>query len=249
MGLITESSLRKMLKEKEPNDLKQFQVLKGVIVTPSAKAYLNDQNIELKYVDNISSTKEDAKEEKKYLPKYKMLSGGYLEEKPEHMTQLYGNTLVPKGHKRIFFRGKLDSLESKILEAQVLCVKNNCEKLAKDLEDILTFVRNLVRCEVLEEQVKEIQLLGMNEKEIREISHNPKKYFDIDYFMPNYKQGEIVIALNSLRSTVREVEISAYNAFSKESGEVEREDIMRALNRMSSLFWILMFKYLKRAYK
>lgn len=249
MSVITESSLRKMLREKGDKNLKEFEVLKGVIVTPSAITYLSEQKITLKYVDEVTIKREETKEEKKYLPKYKLLAGGYLEEKPEHMTSLYGNILVFKGHKRILFRGKLDSLESKILEVQVLCAKNNCEKLSKDLEQILSFTRNLVRCEVLDEQVKEINLLGMNENELREISHNPKKYFTMDHFMPNYKQGEIVIAVNSLRSLTREVEITAYNAFSKENGEVEREDIIKALNRLSSLFYILMFRYLKGVYK
>ena len=38
--------------------------------------------------------------------RYRLLSGGYAEEKPEHMTHLNGEVLVPKTHARIRFRGK-----------------------------------------------------------------------------------------------------------------------------------------------
>ena len=40
-------------------------------------------------------------------------------EKPEHMTHLVGNVLVVKNHPRILFRGKLDSLQSLFVLAQV----------------------------------------------------------------------------------------------------------------------------------
>ena len=36
-------------------------------------------------------------------------------EKPEHMTQLFGNKLVCKDHPRILFRGKLDALQADVV--------------------------------------------------------------------------------------------------------------------------------------
>lgn len=100
------------------------------------------------------------------------------------MTHLYGNMLVFKDHPRILFRGKLDSLETKILEAQISCFKLNMTKLVDDLEEILQFVRKIVRCEVLNESIEEFHLLGMTPKELREQSHFPKKYFDWNIFNP-----------------------------------------------------------------
>ena len=41
-----------------------------------------------------------------------------MEEKPEEMTHLRGNRLVPKTHPRIRFRGQLDSLMAQVLELQ-----------------------------------------------------------------------------------------------------------------------------------
>jgi len=251
MSLLTESELRRQLKN---TDIKEFEVVKGVIITPSAKQYLHDKNIKLVIVDTLGVNKQcDSKIEKedegKIFPKYKCLQGGYLEEKPEHLTQLYGNKLVPKDHPRIEFRGRVDSLQSKILETQVLALKLKNEGVAKDLEEILTFVRNILRAEVLEENLPEFSLLGMSENDLREMSHNPKKYFNMDHFMPSYKMGEIVVALNSIRSNTREVEIYGFKAFKNIDGEITRNDIMRYLNRLSSCLYIMMFKFQSGKYK
>ncbi len=251
MSLLTESELRKELRN---TDIKEYEVEKGVIITPSAKQYLQDKNIKLIIVDVLGSKKQekpliDRGEEGKIFPRYICEKGGYVEEKPEHMTQLYGNKLVPKDHRRIEFRGKLDSLQSKILEVQVIAIKLKNEPLAKELEEILCFVRNILRAEVLEEKLPEFWLIGMSEDDLREVSHNPKKHFNMDHFIPSYKMGEIVIALNSIRSNIREVEVCGFKAFKDIDGEITRNDIIRYLNRLSSCLYIMMFKFLSGKYK
>ena len=85
--------------------------------------------------------------------------------------------------------------------------------------------------------------------ELREHSHHPSKYYGIRHFLPNYKQGEMVAYLNKLRTLTRETELIAYKAFKDEYGQVSREDIIKSFNRLSSLFWIMMFKYLAGKYK
>ncbi|CAM3792031.1 cobalamin adenosyltransferase [Mesobacillus zeae] len=258
MGLITENELRKLLKDQDLSTLKEYKVEKGTIITPSAQTFLTDRHIKLSIIDKskddqqsknekskTSSKADEKNQSQKPEPvqpfKYRLLNGGYTNQKPEQMTALYGNVLVNKDHNRIIFRGKLDSFESKILESQIK-IAPVYQGLADDLQEVLDFVRNLVRCEVLNSPVKEIKLLGMSEQEIREMSHHPKKFFGEGHFFPDYRLGEPVILLNSLRSMVREAEIAAYQAFKKENGEAEREDIIQALNRLSSLFWVLMFK-------
>lgn len=253
MAVITESELRRRLKGK---DFKDFKVLKGEIITPSAKSFLIENNIVLKYVDSLEESKEEAEVKKtvkkdfhlkgegqSVIYKYKTLFGAELTEKPEHMTQLYGDLLVFKDHKRIILRGKMDSLEGKILKTQVLCSKLGHNKLVKDLQEILDFIRKLVRCEVLDEPVGEFSLQNMTPIDLREKSHHPQKYFGIGHFFPDYSMGEVVVELNSCRTLVRESELTAYEAFKGQYGEVDREDIITALNRLSSLFWIMMFKY------
>lgn len=270
MALLTESEIRRRLNKEDLKTSKEIYVSKKDIVTPSAKSLLNEKKIALRYIEEMqdkvvsaeNTVKDTAKEEvetpkdtsnesnkktKDY--KYTTIFGAKLEEKPEHMTHLTGNLLVFKDHQRIVFRGKIDSLESKILETQILCQKNEMPKLVADLQEILDFVRNILRCEVIGERLEGFKLQGLDEAQLREHSHHPSKYFGINHFLPDYTMGEVVIALNNLRSLTRETELAAYKAFKGEYGDVEREDLIRALNRLSSLFWIMMFKVRTDAYK
>jgi ethanolamine utilization cobalamin adenosyltransferase len=83
----------------------------------------------------------------------------------------------------------------------------------------------------------------MDEEEIHDSSHHPRKYFGLPHFMPvSVGDGEAVLTLNALRAMVREVEILAYEAFKNESGPPDREDILKAVNRLSSALYVLMFK-------
>ncbi|MGL5085373.1 MAG: cobalamin adenosyltransferase [Clostridium sp.] len=252
MSVLTENELKKILKDKDLNALKEIEVNKRQIITPSAISFLNDHNISLKYVENIEGVNIQVKSEdikkieneiKNVKNKYVTIFGVGVNEKPEHMTHLYGNVLVFKDHKRIELRGKLDSVEAKILEAQIVCHKEKVKGLVEDLEEVIDFVRNLIRCEVLEEPLGNFLMLGMDEAELRDKSHHTTKHFGLGFELVSYTMGEIVVALNSVRTLVRETELVAYKAFKDEYGNVKREDVIRALNRLSSLFWIMIFKY------
>ena len=48
--------------------------------------------------------------------------------------------------------------------------------------------------------------------------------------------------MNKERTLVRQTELSAYAAFKDVDGNVTRGDIILALNRLSSLMWIMMIK-------
>lgn len=251
MSVLTEYQLRSKLKNA---DIKEYAITKDVIVTPSARQYLQDKNIKLVVVEDINNKSQSSNEKPeendgRILPRYICDQGGYVETKPEYMTQLFGNKLVFKDHKRIVLRGKLDSLQSKILEVQILAVKSNNKVIADELDEILAFLRNIMRAEVLNEKLEKFTLIGMNEDEIREISHHPKKYLNVDHILPNYKMGEMMIALNSIRSSIREVEICAFKAFKNSDGEIVREDIVRYLNRLSSCVYVMMCKLLSGKYK
>lgn len=169
--------------------------------------------------------------------------------KPEYMTHLRGNTLVYKDHPRIVFRGKLDSLEADIILVQVKAEKKHLHGLYQDLEEVIRTIRMLLRCEVAGEAVGSICLQGLNEEELREHSHHPSKYYGRRHFLPTAEHGEMVGELNRLRTRTREAELASYAAFKEESGDVSRADIQKVLNRLSSLFWIMMFKYLEGYYK
>ena len=47
-------------------------------------------------------------------------TNAFYYEKPEQMTQLFGNKLVCKDHPRILFRGKLDALQADVVLAQAM---------------------------------------------------------------------------------------------------------------------------------
>ena len=53
--------------------------------------------------------------------------------------------------------------------------------------------------------------------------------------------GEVGARLNCLRTQARECELYAMKAFSR-NGNTERPDIIQALNRLSSGFYILVLK-------
>ena len=58
--------------------------------------------------------------------------------------------------------------------------------------------------------------------------------------MPSAADGEAMARLNRARCAARDAELKAVAAFSDRDGNVTREDLLRALNRMSSMLYILM---------
>lgn len=250
MSVLTESILRNKLRN---SNIDEYEIERGVIVTPSARQYLQDKNIKLVYKDEKRKEEKSQNiqsEVKGFTPKYVHVNGGVFENKPEHMTQLNGNKLVAKDHKRIIFRGKIDTLQSKILEVQIQCRNLNEMKVLKELEEVLTYVRKILEAEVLEKEFDIKTLIGLNSDELRAYSHNPKKHLSTEHiFYPSIDMGPAVILLNALRAESREVEISAYKAFKNEETESTRPDISLALNRLSSCFYIMMCKYMAGKYK
>ncbi|WP_129599613.1 cobalamin adenosyltransferase [Anaerophilus nitritogenes] len=244
MRVLTEAALREIFKNKIPS---QYYVDQDIIITPSAKQYLKEKKVELIIGKKEEEIKKNVYEpleipDERIIPKYKSYEGGAFEKKPEHMTQLYKNILVSKDHPRIVLRGKLDSFQSQILELQVFAHQKKMDQMLNELNEILNFVRDILKAEVLEETLKEFNLLGLSPQELRDQSHQPKKYFGIDHIFPSYEMGEILIKLNTLRSSSREVEILAIKAFKREY-EVDRLDIIKALNRLSSVIYIMMCKF------
>ena len=72
-----------------------------------------------------------------------------------------------------------------------------------DLEEIIAFLRHLMRCEVTGEPVGEWKLQGLTEQELREHSHHPSQYYGMRHFLPTQKHGEITGYLNRLRTKSR----------------------------------------------
>lgn len=169
--------------------------------------------------------------------RYRLLSGGYAEEKPEHMTHLNGEVLVPKTHPRIRFRGKMDTLEAELTLCQL--VPGAPEGA---LGEILDLSRKILRCDVLEEPLRQDTLCGLTQEEQREHSHMPQDYYGQPHFMPQASDGPVIAGLNRARCFAREAELAAVEAFSDREGNLLREDIPKTLNRMSSMLYLLMIQ-------
>ena len=167
--------------------------------------------------------------------RWKLLGGGFCEEKSEHMTHLDGQTLVPKTHPRIAFRGAMDTLEAELL----LCQMHTGEKR---LQEVLTLARELLRCDVLGEPVAEKPLGGLTQHQLRERSHRPQDFYGQPHFMPSPADSAAVLHLNKVRCAVRSAELAAAAAFADRDGAPTRPDILRALNRMSSMIYLLMIE-------
>lgn len=203
-----------------------FYLGKGDQLTASARDYLTRERIAI-------LPAEQAKPEA-----FRLLSGGVIHEKPEHMTHLNAEVLVPKTHPRIRFRGLMDTLEAELM----LCQLNLQEPWRKQVGEVLQFARELVRCDVLEEPVKRQTLCGMSEAELRQRSHRPQEFYGQPHFMPEVSDGSAVLWLNRARCAARCAELGAAEAFADREGNPTRGDILQALNRMSSMLYLLMIQ-------
>ncbi|MCD7756040.1 MAG: ATP-binding protein [Firmicutes bacterium] len=222
--LYTQQAARDNIRNRDGKRV--FYLGKGDQLTAEARDYLTAQRVPI-------LPAEQAKPEA-----YRLLSGGTLTEKPEHMTHLSGDILVPKTHPRIAFRGAMDTLESEIILCQLACDPET----RKSLDEVLGFARRLLRCEVLDEPVPPQTLCGLTAQAIREHSHRPQDYYGQPHFMPKYTDGEAIARLNRCRCAAREAERQAAAAFRDREGNPTREDLLQAMNRLSSMLYILMIR-------
>lgn len=259
MRPITEDVLRYELRNTQPE---YYEVPAGSMLTPAAREYLQQRKIKVareggsrpaaapRADAEAPAPREDQVTPQQLKPKYEDYeTGAFYMEKPEHMTQLFGNQLVVKDHPRIFFRGKLDSLQSLVVLDQALIADGGSKKLVEDLGDVLRSLREIMRCDVLDEALSSTTVIGLTHAELREHSHNPMKYYKIRQMtLPDYSMGRDYALLNQLRTAIRETEVAAAGAF-REGKKYSRMDIIEELNRLSSALHIMMCKYLAGDYR
>lgn len=256
MKVITEMVLRNELKGECPP---VYYVPKDKLLSPAAKEYLNQLKIKVEFGDppavpapaassnNKASAISDTPAGAKYVDEQ---TGAFYVKKPEYMCQLFGNRLVYKNHPRIVFRGKLDSMSATVVMVQAeIAAAGGPQKLIDDLGDINKVLNNIMYCEVMEEEMSEVKIIGLTPDELRARSHNPQKYFNIkQMLLPNYTMGVDYTRLNVLRAKVRELELAALDCFI-DGKNVQQPEIIRTLNRLSSAFHIMMCMYLAGEYK
>ena len=254
---ITEDFLRLELRNAQPET---YYVPEGKILTPAAREYLQQRKIKIAKGAPPEAAPAEPAAPAAPAPaaapaaaptaKYRdHETGAFYMEKPEHMTQLFGNELVTKNHPRILFRGKLDSLQAMVVLDQALIAADGNQKLVDDLGSILDNLREMMRCDVLDETYCRQTIIGLTHQELRERSHNPQKFFGIkQMLLPDYTMGRDYALLNQLRAAIRETEVAAATAFLTGS-KCTRPDIMEELNRLSSALHIMMCMYLAGMYR
>lgn len=222
--LYSEENVRSCIRNREGKRV--FYLGKGDTLTPSARDWLQRQRIA---VLDAADAKPD---------EYCLENGAVFREKPEHYTHLRGNILIPKTHPVIAFRGAMDTLQAELLLAQVAAP----EPMRKDLGEILDLARIIVSKEVMEEPVDVQMLCGLTMDAQRRQSHFPQEYYAQPHFMPSYADGQALLQINRARCAARTAELAAAAAFTGNDGSCRREDILRSINRMSSMLYILMIR-------
>ena len=222
--LYTQEAVQANIRNKEGKRV--FYLGKGDNLTSGARDFLTRERIPI------------LPAEKARPQRFRLMGGGYLEEKPEHMTHLNADTLVSKLHPRIAFRGALDTLEAELILAQQAVNR----PFFDELEEILSLARNIMACDVLEKPLEPQTLCGLTEAEQRSRSHRPQDYYNQPHFMPSAADGPSIARLNRARCAAREAELRAVSAFSDRDGNLTRQDIPRAMNRLSSMLYILMIQ-------
>ena len=222
--LYTQEAVRANIRNRQGKRV--FYLGKNDQLTPGARDFLTSERIAI-------LPAEQARTER-----WRLAGGGYAEEKPEHMTHLNGEVLVSKLHPRIAFRGAMDTLEAEL----ILCQLSVEKEISGQVGEILALARQLIRCDVLEEPVKVDKLCGLTEQEQRQRSHRPQDFYNQPHFMPGAEDGMAIARLNRARCAAREAELKAVAAFTDREGNPTRLDILRAMNRMSSMIYILMIQ-------
>lgn len=221
--LYTEEAVRANIRNREGQRV--FYLGPGDCLTPGARDFLTRQRIQLL---SAAQAKPEA---------YRLMGGGYIREKPEHMTHLNGDLLVPKTNPRIVFRGVMDTLQTEI----VLCQLMVPQALSRCLQEFLELSRQIIACDVLDKPLQWERLMDMTEEELRSRSHRPQDFYGQPHFMPEASDGGTVAWLNRCRCQIRSAELAACHAFETPEGN-SRPDILRALNRMSSGVYLLMIQ-------
>ena len=222
--LYTEETVRANIRNREGKRV--FFLGEKDTLTPGARDFLHRERIEIRPASQAP------------IGEFRLENGAVLSKKPEHMTHLHGDVLVLKTHPRIGFRGAIDTLEGELL----WCQTNIGPPYSHRVGEILALAQMLIRCEVLDEPVRQEKLCGLTEAELRDRSHRPQDFYSQPHFMPSAADSKTVLALNKCRTAARAAELAAARAFTDAEGNCRRTDILRALNRMSSMVYILMIQ-------
>lgn len=245
--VITESELRELWRDGK-NPLPPFPL--GTIFTPAAHDFMKSHNLTPQF-NSRESTPVAHSETDRYHPEWDkpgrfpvVLTGPIpvcdecgqpVMHKPEHMTQLDAEHFAAKTHPRIKLRGQLDLLHALVMLVAAEAREKNLPILEKYLDTLAAYCREIQSAEYNNRQVGSLSLAEKTAEEIHAISHHPDQYLGIPHLVPTSEDPKILLWLNYLRTTTRQVEIAVLEVYPPPA----RPDLGEALNRLSSAVYFL----------
>ncbi|NLC31726.1 MAG: hypothetical protein GX781_00300 [Clostridiales bacterium] len=224
MQYITEMELRDLFSNGIPE---AYEIPRDARLTPAAKQYLVDLRL---YRSQAVSQSQPAS------PK---------DPKPEYMTHLDAKQLTHKSHPRIALRGKLDSLEADVILAQITVQTAGGHRFEAPLEEVLALIRRVLAADVTGKPLGDWTLGDMTAGQIRDASHHPEQFGFRGHVLPSASQGMIGAVFNRLRTQARETELAVIAAFCQGDKSCSRQDLLLAMNRLSSYFYVLQLQAIK----
>lgn len=171
--------------------------------------------------------------------------GEVVEHKASGLTQLNAYHYAPKTHPRIKLRGRVDSLHSLTLLIQRLANDRGYPELARDLGTVVAYCRELTSAEYNERPVAELQLREHDAERIHAVTHDPSGTLGIEHLTIDETDPELMHWLNVARTTSREIEITAMEAFPNPH-DPSGSSICHAFNRLSSAFYFFQLQLAAR---
>jgi len=237
MKLITEDIAKRIIKAGKNVVDGELKLPVDCVLTPAAKDVVSNARLSLRIAGSPHAAPASAPAHTKPA-------------KPEYMTHLNKDTLVPKDNPRIRLRGEVDILIAEILKVQIRAAALGAEQLVANLEEVSAFIRELSRSEITDEPFSATTVIGLDYGEIRKVSHHPRHYFGREHlFNISYRDGELTVLLNSLRAYSRRCELAFYDAFKKADSTVLRPDLAEGYNRLSSIIYILCLRAATEQYE
>ena len=187
-----------------------------------------------------------------------LATGERLADKPEHLTHLVDDaSLVGKAHPRMLFRGKLDTLQGALLDAQVAADEAGAPSLVGELGEALELARKMVSAEVMDQPLAPFTLGGLEPSAIRWASHHTHELYRVPFMYPSVRQGPPVAKLALARAFAREAELAFYAAFPSRAQSPSttppyapvHAGLALALNRLSSAIYLMQVRFVGGLYQ
>jgi ethanolamine utilization cobalamin adenosyltransferase len=145
------------------------------------------------------------------------------------------------------FGGKLDTLQAQMIGDQLVDAEEDISVSRRELRRLGWAVSAIQRGGGLGKSLTPNAAAEYDRAQIA-ACRTRSRGLGIDHPIPHYRMGRLCVALNRLRTQVREAELYAAAAFTEPDGACAREDIVEALNRLSSCVYILFCRKLAGFY-